>query len=93
MFQIMGFNYGLCGYDHVYDFAMDMGVSEGKHLLAFCGFVKRASSGGKALVAYLRARDWAGFARGYNGPGYQANQYDVKLAKAYTRARKEGAVA
>ena len=31
----------------------------------------------------LAARDWAGFARGYNGPGYRRNSYDKKLAAAY----------
>lgn len=33
----------------------------------------------------LEALDWAGFARGYNGPGYAQNRYDTKLAAAYDR--------
>jgi hypothetical protein len=33
----------------------------------------------------LRQRDWAAFARGYNGPGYRANRYDAKLAQAFAR--------
>jgi hypothetical protein len=33
----------------------------------------------------LDNRDWAGFARAYNGPGYRANRYDAKLAAAYSR--------
>ena len=34
----------------------------------------------------LRRLDWAGFARGYNGPAYAKNAYDVKLASAYRKA-------
>lgn len=37
------------------------------------------------LVGALQRRDWAAFARGYNGPGYQKNGYHKKLAKAYAR--------
>jgi hypothetical protein len=32
-------------------------------------------------------KDWAKFARGYNGPGYAQNAYDVKLAQAYEKNR------
>ncbi|WP_332122968.1 N-acetylmuramidase domain-containing protein, partial [Azorhizobium caulinodans] len=39
----------------------------------------------KKLDAKLKARDWAGFARGYNGAGYGANAYDTKLAAACRR--------
>ncbi|NBT89135.1 MAG: DUF3380 domain-containing protein, partial [Flavobacteriaceae bacterium] len=31
----------------------------------------------------LKAKDWAGFAKGYNGPAYAKNAYDTKLAGAY----------
>jgi len=37
------------------------------------------------LEKKLAARDWAGFAKGYNGPGYAQNQYDTKLASAYRK--------
>lgn len=39
------------------------------------------------LVSVLHARDWAGFARRYNGPAYAKNRYDVRLAAAYARHR------
>ena len=39
------------------------------------------------LTALLHARDWAGFARRYNGPAYARNRYDVRLAAAYARHR------
>lgn len=35
------------------------------------------------LADELQRRDWAGFARGYNGANYRANKYDTKLAAAY----------
>lgn len=37
------------------------------------------------LEKKLEKLDWAGFAKGYNGPGYAQNQYDIKLAAAYKR--------
>ena len=37
------------------------------------------------LELKLAAHDWAGFARGYNGPGYAQNAYDTKLAAAYRK--------
>ena len=39
--------------------------------------------GGKALVEWLREKDWANFARGYNGAEYHQNKYDLKLQQAY----------
>lgn len=41
---------------------------------------------GKAgLEDALHRRDWAAFARGYNGPAYRRNAYDTRLAAAYGR--------
>ncbi len=37
------------------------------------------------LIPLLNARDWAAFARRYNGPGYRRFAYDSKLAIAYAR--------
>ncbi|WP_244597759.1 N-acetylmuramidase domain-containing protein [Roseitalea porphyridii] len=37
------------------------------------------------LTPLLHARDWAGFARRYNGPAYARNRYDVRLAAAHAR--------
>ncbi|MFG1207023.1 N-acetylmuramidase domain-containing protein [Xanthobacter flavus] len=39
----------------------------------------------KRLVDELQRGDWAGFARIYNGPKYEENQYDTKLAAACRR--------
>lgn len=77
-FQIMGFNAALCGWEDVESFVADLCDDEAAQLDAFAGFVR-----GARLDRHLRAKDWAGFARGYNGPGYARNRYDAKLAEAY----------
>ena len=79
-FQIMGFNFAICGFVTVDDFYNAMQVSEAEHLMAFCNYIK-----GNALDDELRMRKWADFALRYNGPGYKKNQYDTKLANAYKK--------
>lgn len=37
------------------------------------------------LEKALARKDWAAFAKGYNGPGYAQNKYDVKLEAAYRK--------
>jgi hypothetical protein len=81
MFQIMGFNHAKCGYKTVQQFVNAMCRDENAQLEAFTQFI--INSG---LADELRDRRWADFARLYNGPGYQANKYDLKLAKAYDKA-------
>ncbi|QLE02872.1 N-acetylmuramidase family protein [Galbibacter sp. BG1] len=77
-FQIMGFNYNRAGFSTPEYFMYAMDTSERKHLEAFVDFIK--STG---LSDELQRKDWQGFARGYNGPGYAKNRYDEKLKKAY----------
>jgi hypothetical protein len=79
-FQIMGFNYQMCGFESVEEFWTRMSITEWHHLLAFCCFVKSQN-----LDKALRTHDWATFARRYNGPGYAKNRYDVKLATAWQK--------
>lgn len=81
LFQIMGFNYRACGFSRLQDFINAMYADEGEHLKAFCGFIR----GNPELHKALKQRDWATFARIYNGPSYRRNQYDTKLARAYAR--------
>lgn len=80
-YQILGENYGACSYPSVEKFVEAMAYSEGLQLDAFVNFVIF-----NGLDKYLRIRDWAGFARGYNGTAYRENKYDVKLAAAYRQA-------
>jgi hypothetical protein len=85
LFQIMGFNHELAGYSDVRGFVNAMAVSEGAQLDAFVSFVLSQP----AMSDHLREKRWAEFAKRYNGPGYQQNQYDVKLASEFTRARHQ----
>lgn len=83
--QIMGFNHELAGYPTVEAMVAAMKQSERAHLDAFAAFVKAAG-----LLDALRKigrvhADCAPFARGYNGAGYAANSYHVKIAKAYAK--------
>jgi LysM repeat protein len=80
-FQIMGFNHKAAGYSSVEAFVKDMKHSEGKQLDAFVNFIKADP----AMHRALQNKDWAGFAYRYNGEGYAANQYDVKLRNAYNQ--------
>ena len=85
LFQIMGYHFLRCGFSNVVDFVDAMYESEWRHLEAFCRFVLGETFGGRALVEYLREKDWEKFAHGYNGSGYQANRYDERLAAAYRK--------
>lgn len=76
-FQIMGFNYAYCGYANVGQF-VDAQNEEFNQLQCFCNYLKSTH-----LNVNLQHLDWKGFARGYNGPDYAKNQYDLKLQKAY----------
>ena len=80
LFQVMGFNWKLCGYANLQSFINDVWRSEGGQLNACVGFIKA-----KKLDVHLRNKDWAKFALGYNGSGYKMNKYDEKLAAAYKR--------
>ena len=82
-FQIMGFNYKVCGFETVGEFVDAMKESEGRQLDAFVSFVIK-----NHLADDLRERDWKGFAKGYNGPSYAQNKYDAKMAAAYRKYAK-----
>jgi len=78
--QIMGSNYKLAGCDSVQEMVEQAKESEANQLLHMANFIKHAN-----LCDELCRQDWAGFAKGYNGPAYQKNQYDVKLEQAYNK--------
>ncbi|WP_293372442.1 N-acetylmuramidase family protein [Nevskia sp.] len=80
-FQIMGRNHLAAGHATVEDFVLALTRSEAAHLTAFTAFVIDSP----AINRALRERDWAGFARRYNGPAYRDNAYDTKLKEAYDR--------
>lgn len=78
MFQIMGFNHNLCGCKDVFDFVHKMSESHEKQLELMYYFMNNSG-----CLKELKERDWAGFAKKYNGPGYAQNAYDQKLKNAY----------
>lgn len=80
MFQVMGYNYNVCGEKSVENFVKMMSISELHQLLLSIRFIR---SGG--MLPSLQRKEWADFARRYNGPSYQENRYDEKLAAAYKR--------
>src|SRR5687768_9316018 len=79
-FQIMGFNYGVCGFTDVEAFVTAHKAGAEQQLECFTRFISR-----DAFLIPLRKRDWAAFASRYNGPAYAKNRYDAKLAAAYAR--------
>lgn len=79
LFQIMGFNHRVAGFDDIHQFVDAMKSGEGAQLLAFAKFVKA----NKTMHAALQKHDWAKFAAAYNGPAYRRNAYDSKLAHAH----------
>jgi hypothetical protein len=83
--QIMGFNHKLAGFDTVEAFWDAMKVSERAHLDAFAAFIN--NKGLRGALRQISNMDAAciAFASGYNGTGYAANQYHIKIARAYAK--------
>ena len=78
--QIMGFNHKAAGFDDVEAMVAEMSASEDAQVTAMGVFLDSMG-----LAPYLRAHDWVSFARGYNGPNYTINRYDVRLNSEYLR--------
>jgi hypothetical protein len=78
--QTLGENYAEAGFNSAYDLVAAMFESEDAQILAAANEMIRSGCA-KALATH----DWKTFARIYNGPGYAANRYDVKLASWYAK--------
>ncbi|HEX8193547.1 MAG TPA: N-acetylmuramidase family protein [Allosphingosinicella sp.] len=82
-FQVLGENAKSLGYASAFDMALALTESEEAHLECFIRFVRT-----KKLLDALRAakpgnpESCVAFVKGYNGAGYAANHYHVKLAQA-----------
>jgi hypothetical protein len=72
--QIMGENFTAAGFQNVEDMVAAMAQSENAQLAAMGNFLVASK-----LRASLQAHDWTSFARGYNGPNFAINRYDVRL--------------
>ncbi len=80
LFQIMGYHYKSLGYDEILQFVGEMKENEGQQLKMFSKFLTVNN-----LTKYLKNKQWAEFAKRYNGAGYKENKYDEKLEKAYKK--------
>lgn len=83
LFQILGNNHKACGYATVYDMVADFEKGERQQLDGFIKFITH-----EKLTPYLLGKDWRGFAKRYNGPGYEQNNYHIKLSEAYAKFSK-----
>lgn len=79
-FQLIGFQYPGAGYPTVQAFVADLAHSPQHQLAAWTRWIQTNN-----LVDEIQRKDWAGFARGYNGPGYASGGYDRHIAEAYAR--------
>jgi hypothetical protein len=76
--QVMGFNATKAGFTDVAAMVTAMVPSEDTHLIAVGQFVKQLG-----LEIALKNRDWDTFAKSYNGPKYQDNDYGKKLNRFF----------
>jgi len=84
IFQVMGYHYERLGYASVQDFVNAMYRSADAHMGVFVHFI----ASDEKLHRALQRKDWAAFARIWNGPGFKANKYDERMAEAYEKWRK-----
>jgi hypothetical protein len=75
--QVMGFNYELAGCASVEEFVAETFSGEAAQFAHMINFIDSND-----LMDDLRRGDWRGFAKGYNGAGYEANAYHTRLARA-----------
>lgn len=78
MFQIGGFNYKLCGCESVEEMVAKVCDSEFSQLEMFAVFIRNSG-----MLEALKKKDWAAFARKYNGPSYAKRGYHTRMAKEY----------
>lgn len=79
-YQIMGFHAIKLGYSSVGQFVEEMKNHERNHLEAFGKYISIFG-----CLEHLKNKDWAKFAKCYNGPAFAQNKYDEKLEKAYNK--------
>ena len=81
-FQIMGFNYEVCGYSSAV--AMSYAYHNDPHreqIIGFIEFCKNYKDG--ELLKAIEAKNWDRVAYYYNGSAYKKNRYGAKLRGAY----------
>lgn len=78
--QILGENFAMIGYGSAAEMVTALLDDEEVHLQMMIDFISAAG-----LDDELRRRDWAGFARGYNGPAYAKHGYHLRLKSAFEK--------
>lgn len=78
--QVMGAHWEWLGYDSVDALVAEARSGVGGQTALMARYIEKAG-----LAVAIRKRDWAAFARGYNGPDYERHGYDRKIAEAYRR--------
>lgn len=79
MGQVLGENFGVCGWPSVQAFVLDMIASEDNQIAAIIGFVE-----GNGLADEVRDLDFDAIARVYNGPG-QVTLYGGRMRAEYQK--------
>ena len=83
--QVMGYHAETLGFGDVESMVALMCDSEADQLEAMARFIDA-----NGLAGRLRMHDWARFAKGYNGPAYAINSYDVRLAATFKKVSVGG---
>ncbi len=80
MGQVMGAHWAWLGFGSVEALVTEARSGAEGQLRLMARYIEKTG-----LASALARRDWPAFARGYNGPGFARNAYDVKLASAHAR--------
>lgn len=78
--QVMGAHWAWLGFGDVHALVAEARSGAAGQARLMTLYIEKAG-----LLDALHSRDWAAFARGYNGPAYKQNAYDRKIAAAYAR--------
>lgn len=82
--QVMGAHWSWLGFADVEALVAEARSGAAGQARLTARYIDRAG-----LQAAVRARDWAAFARGYNGPLYASSGYHRKIAAAFERHRRK----
>lgn len=81
--QVMGFNHKSAGYATPEEMVRDFKESEVNQVKGMINFIQADYN----MLKALQAKDWAGFAKHYNGPQYLSFKYDTRLQEAYSQSK------
>ncbi len=81
--QVMGSHWKALGYGSVDALVAEARSGVGGQIRLMLRFLEH-----EGLIDTIRARDWAAFARAYNGPRYKVHRYDSRIAAAHARYRR-----